>query len=117
MLKRTKQLNINVLALTGLLIAFSSQVMAIGDPTSPYGYGAPKAKRGGLVLQSTAVSDGRRVAMINGRNYRVGQKVGRARVVDIQPYEVTLKRNGKTIHLRMLPRRTRIHSSGQKATK
>ena len=43
-------------------------------------------------LQSILISSGRRVAVIDGRAVRIGERVGDAIVVAIAPSEVTLQR-------------------------
>lgn len=79
------------------------------DPTSPYWSGEKRTspRRSGLVLQSTVVSPNRKIAMINGRTYRVGSRIGKAVVTDIQPYRVTLRKSNKVIQLRLLPGRVK----------
>lgn len=77
------------------------------DPTRP-SYVAvtaePKAQHRGLVLQSTFVSVSQRHAVISGRSYTVGDKLGGAVIADIRPYEVVLKRAGRESRLRLLPK-------------
>jgi MSHA biogenesis protein MshK len=87
------------------------------DPTSPYGNAPASTQRhhGGLQLQSTLVSPGRRLAIINGRTYRVGDPVGSLVVKEIQPYEVVLTGSGKTTRLRLLPGGTKVPSTTRKA--
>jgi hypothetical protein len=80
----------------------------LADPTRPsyvaVSSGAKAAQRSGPVLQSTFVSASQRRAVISGRSYTVGDKLGDAMITDIQPYEVVLKRAGSESHLRLLPR-------------
>lgn len=73
------------------------------DPTRPAA-ATRQAPDGGLALQSTLISPSRRVAVINGREVGVGERVGDAVVADIRPYEVVLNKNGRETRLRMLPR-------------
>ncbi len=76
------------------------------DPTQPYSTtsGAIGSHRTGLVLQSTSVSPLRRVAVINGQELSVGERIDGAEVVDIRPYEVIMSRAGRQTTLRLLPR-------------
>ena len=75
---------------------------ALVDPTRPDGGG--DYVPAGPVLQSTMVSSGRRLAIISGRVVGIGEAVGRATVVDIRPYEVTLKQGDRETHLRVVPK-------------
>ena len=63
--------------------------------------------RSGPVLQSTFISSGNRRAVISGRSYRVGDRVGNAVITDIQAYEVILKQGARETHLRLLPKLTK----------
>lgn len=64
----------------------------------------PKAARKPLrwVLGSTLVSGQRRTAVINGRVLSVGERIAGARVLEIQPSRVRLRRNGRDITLVLL---------------
>ncbi|MHB8455918.1 MAG: hypothetical protein ACYDDO_14765 [Acidiferrobacterales bacterium] len=93
-----------------LLAGFTSvhaddSLAGLTDPTRPYG-SAGEWSRGhaGLVLQSTLVSPRRRLAVINGREFTVGEHVGGAEITAIRPYEVVLSRAGKQSSLRLLPK-------------
>lgn len=91
---------------TFMLATVASGVHAeLVDPTSPYWSGGERTstRRSGLVLQSTVVSPNRKIAMINGRTYGVGSRIGKLVVTDIQPYRVTLRKSNKVIYLRLLP--------------
>lgn len=68
------------------------------DPTRP----SYIAGGDGLTLQSIIVSPGRRLAVIDGRAVKIGDRVGGAVVIDIRPYEVRLRRGGKEIALPLL---------------
>jgi hypothetical protein len=77
------------------------------DPTRPSYVSvsaATSAQRSGPVLQSTLISASQRHAVISGRSYAVGDKLGGAVIIDIEPYEVVLKRAGRESRLRLLPR-------------
>ncbi len=77
------------------------------DPTRPYAgpvTTAPSPEAMGPVLQSTMISPVVRRAVINGRSYRVGDRIDGSVVTDIQSYEVTLMRGGRESRLRLLPR-------------
>jgi hypothetical protein len=74
------------------------------DPTRPSGFsgGGPVA-RDGFTLYSTRVSARERVAVINGRRVGVGDEIQGATVNDIQAFQVTLRRGGRDITLRLTP--------------
>lgn len=91
------------LAGTGVAAAFN-------DPTRPVDYSAPagggiRAERSsGPVLQSTTVSPLRKRAVIDGKTVGVGDKVNDAKVIDIRPYEVVLRRGDRDTSLRLMPK-------------
>ena len=64
-----------------------------GDSESGSG-GAP-------VLQSTLLSNGRRIAMIDGKPMKVGDRIGAARIVSIDPSTVTLREARKITVLQL----------------
>lgn len=77
----------------------SAADMAFPDPTRPLAYEGG----GELVLQTTIVSAHRRVAVINGRTLRVGDKIAGATVTEIRPFEVVLASGQRTRVLRAVP--------------
>lgn len=72
----------------------------LSDPTRP-----PGLKTGGLaggtksaprwVLSSTLIAPARRLATINGKTVTVGEQVGGARVMTIEPARVSLREGDK----------------------
>ena len=80
------------------------------DPTSP-SMGSVTAdaaeSRSGSGLQSTFISSGSRRAVIGGRSYKIGDRMGSSVITDIQSYEVTLKQGTRETHLRLLPKLTK----------
>jgi MSHA biogenesis protein MshK len=87
---------------TGFLVAVAAvaDVGDLPDPTNPSGH-AGAASSG---VQSILITPQRRQAVIHGRTVRVGDRVGDAVVVDIQPYEVILNRGGRESRMRLVPR-------------
>ncbi|HEX20277.1 MAG TPA: hypothetical protein ENG78_05605 [Acidiferrobacteraceae bacterium] len=74
------------------------------DPMRPsYLYGG-ETKRKGLVLESTFISDQRKSAIISGRLLHIGDRIGKAKVVEIVRNEVVLLKGKKTIRLRVAPK-------------
>ena len=79
------------------------------DPTRPPSHhnnpinasGTKAAPR--WVLSSTLIAAERRMATINGKTVGVGQKIGGARVVTIDPSRVALRNGDKEIILELLP--------------
>lgn len=72
------------------------------DPTRPYTVPA-ESDRSGLQLQSTMVSPQRRVAVINGRRYATGARVGGWEIVAIDATEVVLRDGTKEKRLQLVP--------------
>lgn len=89
------------IVLVMMVFATPWPVMAL-DPTSPYGAGA-SAPRRALTLESTLISESRRLAVINGGTYGVGDSIGRIRIKMIRRDHVVLERGGKTMILRLVP--------------
>lgn len=83
------------LALALALAAGSVLAASVPDPTRPailrQAEAAPGAEpRAGLLLQSTLVSPRQRSAIINGQRYRIGDRIGAARIEAIGPGWVRL---------------------------
>lgn len=77
------------------------------DPTRPPSYrfmgGAGMKAAPRWVLSSTLIAPARRLATINGKTVSVGQKIGGARVVAINPAYVAIRDGDKEIILELLP--------------
>ncbi len=84
-----------------------------GDPTAPSdpaGYATKKIaskREPGWALHSTLISDSRKIAIINGRAFTEGERVGSARVLHIRSQEVVLATPKQQITLRLLPKNLR----------
>lgn len=90
--------------------AHTAAAAELPDPTRPALFGKPRVKsrppaKPALVLQVTLISPERRIAIINGRSYVLGSSIRGAVITEIGPYEVTLRRNGRDIRLRLVPAR------------
>lgn len=79
-----------------------AQGQVLSDPMQPPALvapakaGASESSTGDGVLQSTLLSKGRRIAMIDGKPMQVGDRVGAAVIVAIDPASVTLNEAGAT---------------------
>lgn len=73
------------------------------DPTRPFSAETGVPVSGGLVLQSTLVSPGRKLAIINGRTLGLGDKLGNAVVAEIRSNEVMLWDGQRKVHLLVVP--------------
>ncbi|MGH8807222.1 MAG: MSHA biogenesis protein MshK [Noviherbaspirillum sp.] len=115
------------LAVFMLFHMVASVVMAtdVADPTRPpaiFGNaGEGEAANSAPVLQSVIISPGRRLAIINGKTVKVGDKYGDAQVVKITESDAVL-RTGKdlqtlklfpTIEKKISPRRAENSSAGR----
>lgn len=94
-------------ALVGASAIAAEGLAGLADPTRPgaapaYVESAAPAAAG-PVLQSTLIAPGVKRAMISGKTYTVGEKVGNAVVSDIRPYEVMLNQGGRETRLRLVP--------------
>jgi|GEM_PF-2098815 len=112
-----------MLALAMLSVVIPARADVLGelpDPTRPHVKPARTtlAVRGGnatgvtLTLQSTLVSQDRRIAVINGKLLHVGERVGDADVVEIQPHQVIVSRSGVRQVLKLLPETNGLRKMG-----
>lgn len=84
-------------------LASANDFGTLVDPTRPFTAESGVVASGGLVLQSTLVSAGRKLAIINGQTLGVGAKVGKAVIAEIRPNEVVLWDGQRAVHLRVVP--------------
>ncbi len=97
-------------ALLAASLCLSSIALAqqLEDPMRPAGLSS-SGTRTAIVrardyrLSSTFIARGHKSAIVNGRRIQVGDMVGNARVVEILPTEIRLRRDGRTTALRLLP--------------
>lgn len=106
--------------------ATAAYAQTLRDPTRPPSFsesaqagelrGEGRASQGPL-LQSVIVSRGRKLALIDGRTYTIGDKVGEAKLVVISASEVTLRESGVNKILRLTPdaQKTSAHPAVAKA--
>lgn len=85
---------------------------ALSDPFRPPGWGESAAPAddfdaGRWRLESTLTSNGRRVAIINGRAVSPGDRVGGARVLGIEPGAARLDYEGREFTVRRPTTRVR----------
>ena len=79
------------------------------DPTQPPGIKMP-GKKAGIVsapewtLSSTLIASARRLATINGKTVSVGEHVGGAQVMTIEPATVSLRKGSKVFVVELSPR-------------
>lgn len=77
----------------------------VPDPTRPAPWKADKAEgdqrsqEDRLSLDSTIVSDERRLAIINGKTVPVGGTINGSKIVNITPFKVELEQNGRIVTL------------------
>jgi hypothetical protein len=78
----------------------------LADPMRPASFAGRSAAvpAGGLRLESTLVSPQRKLAIISGRMYAVGDSLDGAVIADIETYAVVMKRGDRVTELRLLPK-------------
>lgn len=91
-----------------LAVAFAgvlSPAQALQDPTQPpqMRETADAAPAAASRLQSVLISSGRKIAVIEGQSYQLGDRVGAARIVRISETEVVLRSGAQTEVLQLLP--------------
>ena len=100
----SKWLLLGLGALTSLSLAAEVE---LNDPTRPYktdGYEQRKTQPVNRYnLNSTLVSNNRRVAVINGIYVTEGETVGDATVISIRKHNVTLQSSNRLMTLQLLP--------------
>lgn len=92
------------------LLLLAGRAVALDDPMRPPDYGAATTAAAAgtasavpLVLNGTLIGRERRSAVINGRRVSVGDYIDGARVIEIQPAQVRLQRQGSQLTLSLLP--------------
>lgn len=83
-----------------------AHAQSLSDPTRPpnaQAAGPDGAGATGTQLQSVLISQGRRLAIINGATVALGETVGEAKVVKITETEVVLQKGSETEVLRLYP--------------
>jgi len=97
---------LTLLLAPALLAAVAAAAAPFADPTRPPsaaeeagGEGLPPGPR----LESVLISPQRKLAVISGREVRLGERFGEGRVVRITPTEVAIRRGGETEVLRLFP--------------
>lgn len=61
----------------------------------------------GYLLTSTLIARHERRAVVNGKTVRIGDRIAGARVEEIEPTQVRLRRDGSDIVVRLLPTRVK----------
>ena len=96
-----------ILAAACFALAGAAAAQPLADPMRPPARGAPEARAAGAApptrLQSVLISSGRSIAVIDGRAVRIGERVGDATLVSIDPSRVTLQRGAARETLTLLP--------------
>ena len=112
--RNTKRYSALMWIFAALCLAVSYSVTAqpttttLVDPMQPPGVAAshghgPASWRSRYILSSTFITRDRKSAIISGRRVTVGDIVGDARVIEILPTKVRLRRGARTVTLRLLP--------------
>lgn len=111
-----KRVQLGLALITTLLPTLTAQAeTALQDPMRPPQYGAVGPERNtvkgnqhktgsnNLRLTAIRISPAQRLATLNGRTVEVGSRIGNARVVAIDAKSITVLRNGKQVHVPLLP--------------
>jgi MSHA biogenesis protein MshK len=100
-------------------LAASAQAAPWADPTRPPGasLGDDPATLEGPRLESVLIAPDRRIAIISGQQYRMGDKYGDGRVVRITESEVAIRTGEALEVLKLLPaseKRLRPRAKGKR---
>lgn len=104
--------------LAGVLSAAAAAEEPLGDPMRPPTMQpettapTPGERVGRLQLTSTVVGPERRIAVIDGRRLRVGDRIAGARVTAIDPASVRLVAQGRRFTLRLLQQPIKSPAAG-----
>lgn len=95
------------LSAAACLLAALPALAQLADPTrpptaSPETMSSPAAAPAAR-LQSVLIAPGRKVAVIDGRTVKLGERIGDARVVAISPAQVTLQKGAERQTLQLHP--------------
>jgi len=105
----------------GSAVHVNTMAAPLPDPTRPMDAVAPSGRGPagdrGPVLQSTMVAPGHKLAIINGKQYGVGDSVAGGRIVDIRPYEVILVRGGLELSWRLFPELEKVKTATHESKK
>ena len=102
--------------LVAVLLLTSAAVHAdegpVRDPMQPFrpsaaAPGAPDAPAG-YVLTAVLISSARSIAVVNGKPYRLGDRVGAAELVRIEPQAVHLQEAGEDLIIRLRTTRAAV---------
>lgn len=97
---------VSFILLALLACGATSSVWAYSDPTRPPGFGEQRSKKTAFKLNSILVSEGRKVAIINGKAVSEGERVSGAKVLSISKTVVKINQRGKILELK--PKRVSI---------
>ena len=101
-----------ILLLLALIAPFAvvkdsaAQDAVVRDPTRPFvqtepSTGGTRTASAGLDLTAVIVSPSRRIAVINGRFYREGERVNGELITGIEPGAIRIRRNGEDIQIKV----------------
>jgi MSHA biogenesis protein MshK len=76
----------------------------LADPTRPTGSGGHENSAPSSGVTAIRISGSERLAVIDGRTVKIGDRYGDAQIADIRPYEVILERAGRKTSLRLVPK-------------
>lgn len=99
-----------MLLILGLVFALPAGAQ-LDDPTRPPGHrlylpgGKPAAPS--WHVDTIKISEQQRIAVVNGRRVSVGDRVGGATVIEIQPGHVRLRYQNEEIAIQLVPGRIR----------
>lgn len=98
------RMSVKRIVLTGMLL-LPLPGYALDDPTRPAGGSVVVTNEAdaGLQLTSIIVSGERRLAIINGKTVRQGERLGNVFVLKIEPAAVIVRQDGERKRLGLLP--------------
>lgn len=104
------KMSIYLLMLMTVICHSVATAEVLDDPTRPPNQRLPGTSLGGTkaapvwILSQTLISPARRVAIINGKRVQIGERIGGAQVIAIEPARVALRKKNRDILLELLPK-------------
>jgi len=118
-----------LLVLSAAGVMFSMQIYAaeLKDPTRPYFFGkevvedstpSDSGEDGSKpwILNSTFVSDTKRIAIINEKLVKKGDKIGNMRIIDIKPMKVLLRNEDTSVIVPLIQASVKVKAAKQADT-
>jgi len=114
--KKTRLIYLASAGCLSMLMIASASAQQLLDPTRPpqiINQDAGLANIDGPVLQSVLISPGRKMAIINGQQVKLGEQFGGAKLISVSETQVVLRNGSELQTLKLFPDITKRRSSSR----